>query len=301
MTRTISPYGYILSHPRSGSTLAGLAIAMSPDVIFIGEEWSFFNPETIEREVCRCGAPLIDCPFWGPVEKEMQAQMGHNYRQWMYPEVMRLLRSRPAWKLLQGAYTPSANFLNAMRRFYQLLFQQAGAKKLLSSGKFPGYLLFLWRFGIVPKPLVVVTLRHPPAALHSYLRTDSFWRSLLVLRRQYRLLVQTVRMLQSKKVPVVPLVHEQWTIDPEPYLDYVWRLWNVVPAQWVPPRIQVPPERLHLFTANRIYMEPEWRIQSLQKPALPLWMQVLVHWLLEPPFKHLQQVLGLRPLDVLSS
>jgi hypothetical protein len=57
---------YVAGLPRSGSTVLGYVLGKLPGKIFVGE-LAFFWRRFAEGELCSCGMPLPDCPFWSAV------------------------------------------------------------------------------------------------------------------------------------------------------------------------------------------------------------------------------------------
>jgi len=67
---------YIASDDRSGSTLLDLLLGNHGEVISVGEIRRLFQCLNETKEVCMCGAPLRECPFWKRVEGEYGAPLG---------------------------------------------------------------------------------------------------------------------------------------------------------------------------------------------------------------------------------
>lgn len=67
---------YISGYSRSGTTLLGHIFGEAPRLVFVGELARVLVGGFPVGQVCGCGAPLPECPFWKPVAADAFARMG---------------------------------------------------------------------------------------------------------------------------------------------------------------------------------------------------------------------------------
>jgi len=74
---------YILSAPRSGSTLLDMLLGSHPDTLPVGELDQL--PKNIAlNSRCSCGEPIRTCTFWQPVIDRLSAELGTDLRRQPY-------------------------------------------------------------------------------------------------------------------------------------------------------------------------------------------------------------------------
>jgi hypothetical protein len=61
---------YISGAPRSGTTLLGMMLGQLPDACDVGELWALWRPAFRNGDLCGCGNPVRECPFWLAVIRE---------------------------------------------------------------------------------------------------------------------------------------------------------------------------------------------------------------------------------------
>ncbi len=61
---------YIGGYGRSGSTLLVRLLGQLPGFEAVGEMWNIWQKCFVENELCGCGQPFQECPFWGAVVEE---------------------------------------------------------------------------------------------------------------------------------------------------------------------------------------------------------------------------------------
>jgi len=67
---------YISGAPRSGTTLLGMALGQLAGVADAGELWALWRPAYANRDLCGCGRPIPECPFWVEVARRA---LGDDY------------------------------------------------------------------------------------------------------------------------------------------------------------------------------------------------------------------------------
>src|SRR5258706_786037 len=55
---------------RSGSTLLDRMLGSAPGVVSVGELRKFWRRGVVTNELCGCGQPIRECPFWRDVARE---------------------------------------------------------------------------------------------------------------------------------------------------------------------------------------------------------------------------------------
>jgi len=61
---------YVGSWSRSGSTLLDLILGQVPGFVSVGELRFLWERGLVERQLCGCGVPVPECPFWRDVLRE---------------------------------------------------------------------------------------------------------------------------------------------------------------------------------------------------------------------------------------
>ena len=64
---------FIVGASRSGSTLLERLLNELPGVTSVGELQRVWRRGFVENQLCSCGQPFHDCPFWGEVRQRLQA------------------------------------------------------------------------------------------------------------------------------------------------------------------------------------------------------------------------------------
>jgi len=85
---------YVAGLPRSGSTVLGYVLGGLPGVIFVGE-LTYFWRRFAEGELCSCGTPLPDCPFWSAVVGNAFGQMTREHARELNKLERKVIRWQP--------------------------------------------------------------------------------------------------------------------------------------------------------------------------------------------------------------
>ena len=64
---------FIVGASRSGSTLLERLLNELPGVMSVGELMRVWQRGFVENQLCSCGQPFQDCPFWGEVRQRLDA------------------------------------------------------------------------------------------------------------------------------------------------------------------------------------------------------------------------------------
>ena len=69
---------YIAGSGRSGSTLLDLLLNRNSLIHGVGEFFRLTQHSRDNQEPCTCGKPILECPFWLEVQKEIQRELGDD-------------------------------------------------------------------------------------------------------------------------------------------------------------------------------------------------------------------------------
>ena len=126
---------YIMGRGHSGSTTLDLVLGNHPEAVTAGEITNGFR---VPDYPCTCGATLDECPFWGPVRREV----GERHPETGWDEYGRMLgridmpQRIPA--ILTGAGLPSwvkSRYDPMNRDLYETVARRAGASYVVDSSK----------------------------------------------------------------------------------------------------------------------------------------------------------------------
>jgi hypothetical protein len=133
---------YIGGSGRSGSTLLELMMGQVPGCCSVGELSAIWLRGLVENELCGCGKPFADCPFWRQVGEEafggwdrvdpegilrLQASVDRT----RYIPFMLGPPSWPLYRARMGRYT------EVLRRLYGAIHRVSGASVVVDSTKRP--------------------------------------------------------------------------------------------------------------------------------------------------------------------
>ena len=132
---------YVAGVPRTGSTVLGELLGSIPGVIFVGE-LNFFWRRFAGAEVCSCGRPLPDCPFWSAVVREAYGEMTPRRARELAELERHVLRRQFALTLAPAAWpvpeTSRAGQMLAERALlYRAIGRLTGANWIVDGGKEP--------------------------------------------------------------------------------------------------------------------------------------------------------------------
>lgn len=168
-TRVVFVGGY----GRSGSTIIDLLLNRIPGIVAVGEFRHLFGRALGDNELCSCGRPFRDCPFWGAVLHEafpegvdrerVQAAVRHINRLVMLP--------RLRWPRLMTAHDRRAAQLyrETFTAAYRAVAKVAGASVVVDSTKYP---LHGWLLSSIPALDLntMLLVRDPRAVAFSWTR-----------------------------------------------------------------------------------------------------------------------------------
>ena len=134
---------YIAGAGRSGSTLLECMLGELPGIFAAGEVTHIWRRGFVRNELCGCGQPFRDCPFWQDVRRAAFADEGEPD----YDEVAALRSSictmanipRIAMpRLRTGRFRKQVErYTELLRRLYCALREVSGARVIVDSSKYP--------------------------------------------------------------------------------------------------------------------------------------------------------------------
>jgi hypothetical protein len=165
---------YVGSWGRSGSTLLDLMLGQIPGFFSAGELRYLWERGLVERQLCGCGVPVPECPFWSAVLEEAFGTPGRVDA----GEVLSLWRRVDGLArvpLLASPWRPPAleqdlqAFREVLARVYRAVATVSGRATVVDSSKYAAYGLLLAQ---VPQiDLAVLHLvRDSRAVAHSWRR-----------------------------------------------------------------------------------------------------------------------------------
>jgi hypothetical protein len=165
---------YVGSWGRSGSTLLDLVLGQIPGFVSVGELRYLWERGLAERQLCGCGCPVPDCPFWGAVLEEVfgagaQVKTGEVLSLWRRVDGL----ARVPVLLAPWHHAALKEDLRAFRevlaRVYRAVARVSGASRVVDSSKYAAYGLLV--AGVPQLELLVLHLvRDSRAVAYSWLR-----------------------------------------------------------------------------------------------------------------------------------
>jgi hypothetical protein len=168
---------YVLGLGRSGSTLIGSMLHGLPGFSCPGEMNLIWLRGWIENQPCACGEPFRHCPFWTGIAQRAFGGAGEIDGESLQRVVQYELRMRhlPAfWTGQRGPGMSEAlhRLGEAVRRLYQAVGQETGARVIVDTSKSPIYALFLRQVPGLDIRLLHL-IRDPRAIAHSFLQVKA--------------------------------------------------------------------------------------------------------------------------------
>lgn len=135
---------------------------------FAGEVRYLWQRGLVERRLCGCGQPLVECDFWTAVLTRAfgSAQLDAPA---IAAEQRRAIRMRRLPSLLAGRAAASPSHLERLSRVYRAIADEAGTRVIVDSSKLPSY-GYLLRSAPSLDVRVVHLVRDPRAVAFSWQR-----------------------------------------------------------------------------------------------------------------------------------
>ncbi|HSX04865.1 MAG TPA: sulfotransferase [Candidatus Saccharimonadales bacterium] len=287
-TRVVFVGGY----GRSGSTIIDLLLNRVPGVIAVGEFRHLFGRALGDNELCSCGKPFRDCPFWGRViteafpngsdRKRIQQAVKRFNRLVMLPKI----RHPEHWDA--GLQEDARIYRDAFAAAYRAVVKVSGARVVVDSTKYP---LHGWFLSTMPELELsaMMLVRDPRAVAFSWerrrLRPEVHWekremprhhvaRSALAWNLSNSLTAALKKRLAHYRVQR----YEDFVADPITELTAIASFALGEPVKLSPQLFERQPHVPHTLAGNpvrigseqvRVKDDDEWR-------SMPLWKRLTV-------------------------
>jgi hypothetical protein len=223
---------------RSGSTLLALLLGRHDRSVVVGELRYIWSRGYLQNQLCGCGKPFHDCPFWHEVLGEAYGSLERVPIQ----EILRLHRSvGEIWHLplLLAPVKPSTmerrvgRYLSHLGALCQAIHRVSGADTLVDSSKLPTFCYLLTRVPGVDTRLVHL-VRDSRATAFSFMRKrrkpEIHWTTAYMRRfssfesaLDWNVLNVGMELVRRAKVPYELVRYEDLVRDPRAALGRALR------------------------------------------------------------------------------
>lgn len=140
---------YIGGYTRSGSTMLNRLLATIDDHIAVGEVWHIWRVGLKENQLCGCGTPIRNCPFWSDVfdhafggfdkvETEKMMRLWNSVQDRKYLPYLAFPQLRPA------AYAQRLErYQHILARLYRAIQDVSGTSLIVDSSKLASFAFIL--------------------------------------------------------------------------------------------------------------------------------------------------------------
>jgi hypothetical protein len=132
---------FVGGYGRSGSTIIDLLLNRVPGVVAVGEFRHLFGRALGDNELCSCGKPFRDCPFWGKVLAEAFPDgIDRERTQRAVKRLNRLIMLpvlRRPWLMTASVREDVRIYREAFERAYAAVAKISHAKVVVDSTKYP--------------------------------------------------------------------------------------------------------------------------------------------------------------------
>ena len=145
---------YIVGSGRSGSTLLERVLGDMPGAVNVGELIDLYRRTAPRGELCGCGQPFADCPFWTGVGKRAFGGWEADQLAVIHRLQIRVARQRHLPRLLamplagRDFRADVAAYGASYRALYRAIAGEAGARYVIDASKWPAQALALSRAGL---------------------------------------------------------------------------------------------------------------------------------------------------------
>ena len=138
------PVVYVASWSRSGSTLLDLMLGQIPGFVSVGEIRFLWERGLRDRQLCGCGVPVPECPFWSRVLEEVFGREGRvdapaMVALWRRVDGLRHLPLQLSPGISRGHHADLTAFREVLGRLYRAVGKISGAKVVVDSSKYAAY------------------------------------------------------------------------------------------------------------------------------------------------------------------
>lgn len=164
---------HIAGYSRTGSTLLGRVLAQLPGFVAVGEFSAFWASVANPEQLCGCGVPVRDCPFWSEVlDRAFGGAANMNLARCTGLQAEFLDKpSRLERGTLRGAKREKAyaEYVDVVRRIYESVAAVSGCKVIVDATKIPHFSHILRKTGSFDVR-VLHLVRDSRAVVHSWRR-----------------------------------------------------------------------------------------------------------------------------------
>ncbi len=166
---------YIAGSGRSGSTLLERTLGEIPGFVNVGELIDVFRQVIADDEMCGCGQPFLECPFWTAVGKRAYGGWAEDGARDHARLQQQLVRQRripqhllPRPRVSQRS--PIGLYGEWSRALYAAIAEESGAGLVVDASKWPSQALALSRAGIDVR--VIYLVRDPRGVAYSHAKSN---------------------------------------------------------------------------------------------------------------------------------
>jgi len=165
---------YLAGNGRSGSTLLDLVLGRIDGCVSLGELVWIWDRGYSESQLCGCGTPFLDCPFWHRVTRTAFGETLPDTLAELLRLRKRVLRRRYIPRMVSGGSNEPyraelSRYTDTLAALYRAISIESGARVLIDSSKSPVYLYALNRVPGIELH-VVHLVRDSRAVVHSWSR-----------------------------------------------------------------------------------------------------------------------------------
>jgi Sulfotransferase family len=131
---------FIAGAGRSGTTFLSLVLSQHPDTQNVGQIRDL-HQAVAEGEICSCGVKVADCPYWGPVRRQFEADFGKGALDTLSDDAIKFRQATKTSKDWAASdyraqmASAHASFLTRLERLYSLSAAQGEGRMLIDSSK----------------------------------------------------------------------------------------------------------------------------------------------------------------------
>ncbi|MGN6380492.1 MAG: sulfotransferase [Gaiellales bacterium] len=165
---------YVAGAGRSGSTLLGMLLGALPGTAAVGELRHIWKRGVQENQLCGCGRPFHDCPFWHDVGVRAFGGWQAAPTQRMIELHRRVDRFRRLPALAAGGLAPRTHanvkeYAQVYGRLYRAVSEAAGGAAVVDTGKSVAFAAMIGRHSDLDLR-VLHLVRDPRAVAYSWMR-----------------------------------------------------------------------------------------------------------------------------------
>ena len=135
---------YIGGYSRSGTTLLARLLGQLPGAVAVGELFDVWNRSYRQNQLCGCGRPFLDCPFWHEVTSRAFGTEPRSLDAGAIQAQARRARGTASVPMLwipslrSSAYRRDlATYARTLERLYGAIAEVSGARWIVDSSKEP--------------------------------------------------------------------------------------------------------------------------------------------------------------------